>query len=258
VKIGSKSWYGRGYDLGKMSMRELVAAYATHPAIQIYAALAAICVVAAVIWSAGPLQPLVAVLAVIMIYPPVEYLLHRFVLHGRWLYKRRITARLWKRIHFDHHQDPHRLDVLFGALPTTLPPIILIAAPVGWIVGGHGAAAAALAAGFVVICIYEFCHCIQHLNHKPSNRFLARIKQHHLAHHFHNEAGNFGITSMLMDRLCGTQYVNRRQVPRSVHVFDLGYDAEQARSYPWVAELSAGMPRMGGEAARVSADERVR
>lgn len=245
MKTPPRSWRGRNHDLGRISFRELTVAYATYPAIQVYAALAIVSGTCAFLWSSGPLPPLLAALAIVAVYPPVEYLLHRFLLHSRYLYRSRFTALLWRRIHFDHHQDPRRLDVLFGALPTTLPPIVLIAAPLGWAIGGPGAAAAALAAGFIAICVYEFCHCIHHLNYKPENRFLAGMKQHHLAHHFHNEAGNFGITTPLMDLLCGTYYATRRDVPPSKHVFDLGYDAEQARAYPWVARLFTETPRTG-------------
>jgi sterol desaturase/sphingolipid hydroxylase (fatty acid hydroxylase superfamily) len=76
------------------------------------------------------------------------------------------------------------------------------------------------------------------------------MKRHHLAHHFHNEAGNFGITTALMDRLCGTYYATRRAVPPSKHVFDLGYDDEQARIYPWIAGVAAERPRKRAGAGR--------
>ena len=38
-----------------------------------------------------------------------------YVLHGRYLYRSSWTAALWKRIHYDHHQDPNDLHVLFGS-----------------------------------------------------------------------------------------------------------------------------------------------
>ncbi|MBX6320836.1 MAG: sterol desaturase family protein, partial [Rhodospirillaceae bacterium] len=94
--------------------------------------------------------------------------------------------------------------------------------------------------GLVMTCIYEFCHCVQHLNYAPRLAFLKRLKRLHLAHHFHNEQGNFGITSFLCDRLFGTYYDRVRDVPRSATVFNLGYTEEEARHYPWVAALSGG------------------
>lgn len=234
---------GRHFDLGRMNGRELVSAYASHPAVHVYLAGAIVATGAAFAFGHGVWGPLVAVAATVAIYPVVWYGLHRFVLHSRYLYRSRLTASLWKRIHFDHHQDPNRMDVLFGAPQTTLPTILAITVPLGLLIGGAAAAAAAVATGLLVTCTYELCHCVQHLNFKPRNRLLARIKQLHLAHHFHDETGNFGITSYAVDRALGTYYAAARDRPRSPHVFNLGYDLEQARHYPWVATLSGGPPQ---------------
>jgi hypothetical protein len=68
--------------------------------------------------------------------------LHRWVLHSRWMFKVPLLASTWKRIHYDHHQDPNHLEVLFGALHTTLPTIALATAPIGYAIGGFGGAAA--------------------------------------------------------------------------------------------------------------------
>jgi sterol desaturase/sphingolipid hydroxylase (fatty acid hydroxylase superfamily) len=59
-----------------------------------------------------------------------------------------------------------------------------------------------------------------------------------MAHHFHNETGNFGITTTFVDRLVGTLYQDRDERPRSPHVYDLGYDAAEAQRFPWVAARS--------------------
>ncbi|MGQ9367805.1 sterol desaturase family protein [Azospirillum sp. ST 5-10] len=236
-------WNGRTYDLGRMSLRELLVAYATYPAIQVYAAAAAVGAALAVAWSDGGGRTALAALLVVVLYPFIEYGLHRFILHARFLYKSPLTAALWKRIHFDHHQDPHRLDVLFGSLANTLPLILVIGLSLGWAVDGRAGAAAAVASAMVVMCVYEFCHCMQHLNVKPKNRLLLRIKQRHLAHHFHDENSNFGITSFLVDRLAGTLSDDARATPRSPTVFNLGYDLDEARRYPWVAELTGAPPR---------------
>jgi sterol desaturase/sphingolipid hydroxylase (fatty acid hydroxylase superfamily) len=130
--------------------------------------------------------------------------------------------------------------VLFGALHTTLPTIVIATAPIGWLVGGPAGSFAAVATGLFTTCFYEFCHCVQHLNTKPKSAFLQRIKRLHLAHHFHNEQGNYGITNFVWDRLLGTYYDSPRQVSKSATVFNLGYTEAEAARYPWVAALSAG------------------
>ena len=232
-------WHGRKYFLDKMTLGDLVIAFFTHYSIQTYLAVAA-----SALWlcwqtARGWQGPALAAFAVALLYPWVEYALHRWVLHSRLFYRSPWTARVWKRIHYDHHQNPHDLSVLFGALYTTLPPIFLLTLPLGWAIGGIPAAAAALATGALLFAGYEFCHCVQHLPFTPRNRWLREIKRHHLAHHFHNERGNFGITLGLWDRVLGTGYAGPRAVPRSPTTHNLGYDDAERARYPWVGELSS-------------------
>jgi sterol desaturase/sphingolipid hydroxylase (fatty acid hydroxylase superfamily) len=238
-----RSWTGRSYDLGKMSFRDLVIAYSTHYAIDAYLVIAAISAAVAVHVSTGWIPAAIGGIAAFVVYPFAWYLIHRFILHSRSLYKFAWTAGTWKRIHFDHHQDPHRLEVLFGALWTTLPTIAGVTIPLGWLLGGAAGAASALSVGLLITCLYEFGHCVQHLNYKPKSEFLKRVKRWHLAHHFHSERGNYGIMSFLPDRLFGTWYDAARDVPRSSTVFNLGYDLAEAARYPHVARLTGAPPR---------------
>ena len=232
-------WHGQKYFLDRMSLGDLTVAFFTHYSILVYLGLAALSVGYAVATATAWTRPALAALTVVILYPFVEYALHRWVLHARWLYKNPWTAKVWKRLHYDHHQNPHDLSVLFGALYTTLPPIVLLTSPVGWSIGGAPAAALAIAAGCLIFAGYEFCHCVQHLPFTPRNAWLREIKKHHLAHHFHSERGNFGITLDLVDRILGTGYASPRAVPRSATTHNLGYDEAERERYPWVAELSA-------------------
>ncbi|MEE9299841.1 MAG: sterol desaturase family protein [Alphaproteobacteria bacterium] len=240
--FGSEPWKGRKHYLDKMTLAELAKAYFTYPAIQTYVALLAISVGVTVLWAESIAPIAVAVSASCLIYALVWYFLHRFVLHGRFLYRSSHTAALWKRVHYDHHQDPHDLGVLFGAVHTTLPTVFIVTAPMGWLIGGPAGSAAAFAAGLFITCFYEFCHCIQHLAYTPRRRLFQRVKKLHLAHHFHNEQGNFGITSFLWDHVFGTYYPSPPRVPRSATVFNLGYTDTESGRFPWVAELSGSTP----------------
>jgi hypothetical protein len=83
---------------------------------------------------------------------------------------------------------------------------------------------------------------IQHLAYKPKKKWLAEMKRRHMAHHFHDETGNFGITSFLWDKLFGTFYDKASDRPsKSATVFNLGYTPEVAEVYPHVARLSGGV-----------------
>ena len=236
--LDSKLWKGQKYHLDKMTLAELVTAYFAYPAIRAYIFLTLISGGLTVFWADGFWSIALSVGAGVAIYGLVWYLLHRFILHGQFLYKSPRTAALWKRIHFDHHQDPNDLGVLFGALQTTLPTIFFMTVPIGLLIGGPAGAGAAFAAGLITTCYYEFCHCIQHLAYAPNWRFLRHIKKLHLAHHFHNEQGNYGITNFFWDRITGTYYPSTDQIPRSSTVFNLGYQNTESERFPWVAELS--------------------
>jgi len=118
-------WKSGKYHLDRMTLGELTVAYFQYPAIRVYIALLVIASFFTFHLEAPEighptLSVFLAVVAALLVYPLVWYLLHRFVLHGRFLYRSPIPARLWKRIHYDHPQDPNDLRVLFGALQTTL------------------------------------------------------------------------------------------------------------------------------------------
>jgi len=231
----------RSHYLDRMTLKELWIAYFQYPAIIAYISLA---VIGIGLWFAYPASAVQTVLAagvIVLLYPLVWYALHRWVLHSNWMFKIPAMAGVWKRIHYDHHQDPNHLEVLFGALYTTLPTVAGIAMPVGYAIGGIGGAAAALAAGMITTCVYEFVHCIQHLAYKPKLKLIAEMKKRHMAHHFHDENGNYGITNYFWDRALGTFYDRPERPNKSPTVFNLGYTPEVARRYPWVAELSGGV-----------------
>jgi sterol desaturase/sphingolipid hydroxylase (fatty acid hydroxylase superfamily) len=226
-----------------MTLSELTVVYVQHPTVLTYVALLAASAALALWLSAGPpraraFQLGAPAMVAVLVYPLAEYLLHRFVLHGRFLYRSPLTVLLWRRIHYDHHADPDDLRVLFGALYTTMPAIAAVTLPVGLGIAGAAGAAAAFGAGVACMIVYEFCHCLDHLRCGPRNRILQALRRRHLLHHFHNERGNFGITSFVCDRLAGTLYDSGAAVLRSETVFNLGYDEAERRRYPWLARFS--------------------
>ena len=236
-------WQTQKHPLDRMTLRELLVAYFQYPAMQAYIGLLTVSGFLALQWSYPFSQQQILTLDVataisILVYPLVWYTLHRFVAHGRFLYKSPRTAAIWKRIHYDHHREPHDLRVLFGALHTTLPIIASVTLPIGTLIGGHVGAAMALATGLATTLFYEFCHCTQHLRYMPRSAFLKRIKRLHLLHHFHNKHGNFGITNFFWDRIVGMYYNASNELPHSETAFNLGYANEENVRYPWVTRLS--------------------
>lgn len=246
LRLLRATFWQREHHLDKMTLAELVKAYFTYPAIVAYLTLAVVSI-GAFIWSPAPAVPtLLSIAAASLAYPLFWYLIHRYILHSRWMWKHKWMASTWKRIHYDHHQDPNHLEVLFGALHTTLPTIALGVFPMGYAIGsfwgaGLGGGFAALATGLLTTCVYEFVHCIQHLAYKPKSKTIAEMKKRHMAHHFHDENGNYGITTFFWDKVFGTFYDRPERPVKSPTVFNLGYTDEVARDYPWVSELSGGV-----------------
>lgn len=234
-------FWKRSHYLDRMTLGQLVSAYFQHYTIIAYLAIAAASLVVAFLYPASPLQMLGAFAAAAFVYPLVWHLLHQYILHGQWPYKIKILASTWKRIHYDHHQDPNHLEVLFGALHTTVPTVAAATIPVGWLIGGVGGAAMAFATGILTTCYYEFMHCIQHLAFKPKWKWVQHMKQRHNEHHYVDEDGNFGITNYWWDHILGTYYEKKDRPGRSPTVFNLGYTEEVAKKYPWVKELSGGI-----------------
>ncbi len=239
-------WSEKEYFLDRMNLAELTAAYFQYYAIAAYIAIS-LATGAVVAWAlavgAAPwLGVLGAIAATILIYPLVWFVLHRYVLHSKYMWKHPLTAGVWKRIHYDHHCDPNNLKVLFGALYTTLPTVIVATMPVGYALGGVYGAVAALCTGVVTTCFYEFFHCIEHLGYAPSWGWVREMKKTHMAHHFHNENGNYGITNFFWDKVLGTFYEGAKDKPKSLTVFNLGYDDEVAKKYPFVSRLTPNWP----------------
>ncbi len=235
--IGYKAWKGEEYLLNRMTFEDLVRAYVTYPAIQAYVALVIISIAFGAVTTKAPLQFILAIGAGALLFPIAWYVIHRFVLHGSWMYKSPLLAKLWKRVHYDHHRYPNDLSVLFGGLHTTLPTILLAAAPLGFLINGWPGAAGAVAGTLIMTAFTEFMHAGEHLAFEPKSQFWKDIKKRHLAHHFHNEHGNYGIAEFFWDKAFGTFYPEIKDAPRSATARNLGYDAEMAEKYPWVKAL---------------------
>ncbi|MEL6211958.1 MAG: sterol desaturase family protein [Pseudomonadota bacterium] len=250
--VGYKAWKEKEYLLNRMTFDDLVRAYFTYPGIQVYIAIIIACLIGGAFTATSWFAFLASIAVGALLFPIAWYVIHRFILHGSWMYKTPYLAKLWKRVHYDHHRFPNDLSVLYGGLHTTLPTILILAAPIGWLIGGLPAALGALAGTLFMTCVTEFLHSGQHLAFEPKSEFWKRIKKLHLAHHFHNENGNYGIAEFFWDRTFGTYYPETDDVPRSATARNLGYTSETAKKYPWVKELTDAEPT-GKSAQRTAA-----
>jgi hypothetical protein len=163
-------------------------------------------------WAA--LSPLWIIVGALLCYLS-EYTTHRFAFHAppaRWGWLRRMQHRL----HYDHHVEPNRLDLLF--LPVWfLGPNLAITAALVWLILGAKATAPVMLGVLLAILHYEWVHYIAHIPYKPRTRFGRWMKQYHLRHHFINEKLWFGVSNPSMDIVYRT-YRDPKEVEKSATV----------------------------------------
>src|SRR4051794_36722716 len=186
----------------------------------IAAALAARIVVGSFSW-----RDLVAVAAMLLIYPFGEWAIHVYLLHmppfevrGRSYYLPTSKA------HWAHHKQPRDLDMILLE-PREVLALLLLAVPAA--VAGSALLVALLPGpepwpalltmvltGYVLVGVYEWAHFLIHTGHRPRTRLYRSVWQTHRLHHFKNEHYWHGITNTLADRVLGT-FPDHREVPRS-------------------------------------------
>jgi len=166
----------------------------------IVAAMAVIVVSAAL--GASNLSPLAVAIGVALFFL-TEYNTHRFILHARPA-KSAFVLRLQKRLHYDHHVDPARLDLLF--LPWwALAPILLVFGLAYLAITRSPSVTWSLVLGNLIgLTYYEWVHYVAHIPYRPRTPFGRWMKKYHLWHHFKNERLWFGVTNPTMDFLSRT------------------------------------------------------
>ena len=148
-----------------------------------------------------------------------EYTTHRFLFHAQpskigWVLK------LQHRLHYDHHIDPPKLDLLFLPLWFTIP-VTVIFYGVYLAIARNAALALSLTFGsLVALAYYEWVHYVAHIPFTPVTPFGRWIKKYHLWHHFKNEHLWFGVTNPSVDVLMRT-YRNVQDVERSTTVREI-------------------------------------
>jgi hypothetical protein len=159
-------------------------------------------------------RDVVVLAGVLALTPPVEWLIHVYLLHARPL---RILGRSVDlpsaREHRAHHRAPSKLAgvliptyalwIFFAQIAGT---VWLVSFPIHWIFGGdrlaHGATG--LLASYAILAAYEWSHFLIHTPYRPRRRYYRAIWRGHRLHHFKNEHYWFGVTSTVADHLLGT------------------------------------------------------
>jgi 4-hydroxysphinganine ceramide fatty acyl 2-hydroxylase len=147
------------------------------------------------------LQPLPILLGALLFYLS-EYGMHRFAFHApplAWPGLRKLQHRL----HYDHHVEPSRLDLLFLPIWFLVPNLALAAVLVALVLG-FAAVLPALLGMMLAMLHYEWVHYVAHIPYQPRTKAGSWIKQYHLRHHFISEKHWFGVSNPTLDGVFGT------------------------------------------------------
>jgi hypothetical protein len=152
-------------------------------------------------------RDLVAVAAMLVIYPFGEWAIHVYLLHSK-------LDIVTTRSHMEHHADPQDLNLInFG--PAEALAILLLAAPVTVALSALLVSplpgplpiepfVTELATAYLLIAFYEWIHFLIHTSHVPESRYYKHVWRNHRLHHFKNEHYWHGITNTLSDSVLGT------------------------------------------------------
>jgi sterol desaturase/sphingolipid hydroxylase (fatty acid hydroxylase superfamily) len=176
-------------------------------------------------------RDLVVAAGVVAAMPPVEWLIHVYLLHAKPLNiaGRRLDL-MAAREHRAHHREPSVLEgVLIPAyavlifVPMIALTVWVLSFPIHLVFGGDRLAHAAtgLVVSYVLLFSYEWCHFLIHTPYKPRGRYYRSIWRGHRLHHYKNEHYWFGVTSTVGDRLLGTA-PDQTTVPKSTTARTLG------------------------------------
>jgi len=132
-----------------------------------------------------------------------EYTTHRFLLHAKPS-KNAFVHKLQRRLHYDHHVEPAKLELLFLPPWALFPSIILYAGIYTAVTRNRDTVASLLLGNILGLLYYEWVHYVAHIPFKPVTPYGRWIKKYHLWHHFKNEKLWFGVTNPTGDYLAKT------------------------------------------------------
>ncbi len=210
------------------TLRAAVGVFMSYRSPQILAALAGASLLLRLFLGPVTAMDLLVAATPIVIWPFLEWFLHRYLLHLRPMQIFGWTLDFdFARKHRIHHQQPWRPEHIF--LPVyvhaTLAPVLTLGA--FWLLPQPGLAATWMAALAGMTLVYEWTHFIVHSRIKPRSAFAQKLFQNHRLHHFRNEHYWYSFTVPQVDAMFGTA-PDATDVPRTPTCRTLEYGEAEA------------------------------
>ncbi len=131
-------------------------------------ALGAVAIVFAALLGAIELRPWQIIVGALLFYL-TEYGMHRFAFHAAPA-RQPFVLKLQRRLHYDHHVEPNRLDLLFLPLWFLVPNLAVTALAVALVLG-KSAVGAVMLGVMLAILHYEWVHYVAHIPYQPRTPF---------------------------------------------------------------------------------------
>ena len=152
------------------------------------------------------LTDLIVPIALVAMFPLIEWVLHVCVLHWR---PRRLGPveldPLLARKHREHHADPRDIALVFvpwQALAWLLPVYVVVAVLA---FPRLGLGLTFLVTVAALAFVYEWMHYLMHSDYRPRSRAYRAVWRNHRLHHYKNEHYWFTVTTAgNVDRILGT------------------------------------------------------
>ena len=155
----------------------------------------------------------------LLIFFLMEYITHRFQFHAPPVGSD-FLKRLQRRMHYDHHVEPNRMDLLFLPIWYAIPAVVIYTLLYYKLTGSVMVTQGLLVGNLLGLLYYEYVHFSAHVNITPRTAWGRYMKKYHLWHHYKNEHYWYGVTNPLFDYLFGT-YKDQGEAERSTTVRDL-------------------------------------
>ena len=142
---------------------------------------------------------------VIGAYGPIEWTVHRHLLHGVAIGRLRVPAESAAVIsHRVHHEAPDDLDRLFEPV-RALPTVVATGATLAVLGSVRRPEALTAAATFLtLVSAYHWGHYLIHAPYRPRSGWFAKARENHLRHHAGGEdAWRMGVLARAVDEAIG-------------------------------------------------------
>jgi sterol desaturase/sphingolipid hydroxylase (fatty acid hydroxylase superfamily) len=148
-----------------------------------------------------------------------EYLTHRFLFHLE-APKNPFFLKILKRLHYDHHQYPNDLKLMFLPIWYSIPNISGFSI-VFYFISRNLHFTLAFSLGLILmLLIYEWKHFVAHRPIKPRTGLGLWLKKTHILHHYKNENYWYGVSTPIFDYVFGT-FRDEKEVESSQTAKDL-------------------------------------